>query len=59
MVSFGAFLVIWDFGEGVLGAALSALAAECAPESQRGQVPSPCRSDHAHSSGLTEIYLTF
>ena len=38
MVNFGAFLVVWDFGEGVLGAALAALAAECAPEEHRGKV---------------------
>ena len=34
----GGFLVIWDFGEGVAGAGLSALAAECAPDKHRGQV---------------------
>ena len=38
MLSFGAFLVVWDFGEGVAGAGLSALAAECAPDEHRGQV---------------------
>ena len=38
MVNFGAFLVVWDFGEGVLGAALAALAAECSPDEHRGKV---------------------
>lgn len=38
MVSFGAFLMAWDFSEAVLGAALSALAAECAPDKHRGKV---------------------
>ena len=38
MVTFGAYLVIWDFAEGVLGAALSALAADVAEERERAQI---------------------
>lgn len=38
MLTFGTFLVFWDFGEGVAVAGLTALAAECAADKHRGQV---------------------
>jgi DHA1 family multidrug resistance protein-like MFS transporter len=38
MIGFGSVLVVWDFAEGIVGAALSALAADAAGEKQRAQV---------------------
>ena len=38
MITFGAYLAVWDFGEGVLAAALSALAADAAKTGVRAQV---------------------
>lgn len=38
MIGFGSVLVVWDFAEGIVGAALAALAADAAGEKQRGQV---------------------
>ncbi len=38
MIGFGSVLIVWDFAEGVVGAALAALAADAAGEKQRAQV---------------------
>ena len=38
MIGFGSVLVLWDFAEGIVGSALTALAADASGEKQRAQV---------------------